>query len=249
MPLKTVPLLALLLLVCFLCPPAEAQRRYHSIINITGYVNFVSDYFYRGTSRTNGEQTVQGDAGINFNLYGSLRIGFWGSGIAGGTAELRRYAHYSTDLTPTLGIHFGGTRYSFPGTPFGGVNAAGAGRSNTMVDIGSGPTLDEIYTGFSTSILLFRLAVTYHEPIENLEGSEAYTLAELSLPLGVWLSSGSNNDVRIGYRFRFNKLSLGVTIHDNNDSISSDEIDNIWRDLRNNNYAGDDVVFNLQASF
>lgn len=242
-------LIALLLLACL--TPAAAQRRFHSIINISGYVNFVSDYFYRGTSRTNGEQTIQGDAGINANLYGSLRVGFWGSGIVGGSAELRRYVHYSAPVAPLLNLHTGITRYSFPGTRFSNIDVAGAGRNSN--EVADGVELDEFYTGFSTSFLLFRLTVTYYEPIENLAGSEAYTLGEIRLPLGVWISRGSNDDIQVGYRFRFNKLALGITIHDNDDSITADEVDNIWRSLRDDTYnesnTGEAIVFNLQANF
>ena len=243
-PIRHSLLLGPLLLLLALPDTAEAAR-YRSPLAFTGHVSFTSDYIFRGASRTNGQQTVQADLGLDINLYGNLRLGLWGSGVSSGSAEIRQYISFAVPL-PALSLHGGVTRYRFPGS----LNSEG--------DRVALPTAEEISVGVSMSLLsLINFQLTHYEPqsgIANAPGSGGYTELHLRIPLGLWTtygkrSSGNGSDITVGYSFNFNRLTLGVSYHDNGGGVDANEIDDIWTELRDGNFDSEEVVFNIGARF
>ena len=100
----------LLLLLFAAAQPAEASLR------LSGEVNAVSDYRYRGISRSGEEAALQGNLHV---AHGSgAYAGVWGSSLREqsrlGDAELNFYAGYDTDIASGTTIDGGLLYYAFP---------------------------------------------------------------------------------------------------------------------------------------
>ena len=237
-------LLAVLFIGAVLPERAEARRIPRSVLAFSGYVNFTSDYIFRGVSRTNGTNTVQADLGMNLNFYGQLRLGIWGSGLAGATAEIREYAYLDIPL-PLVSLHVGATKYRYPGA-----------LSNRLITQVRGLQTDEVLVGASLSLgSLASIRATLYE--SRTESSEQYTYTEIfaQMPFGfslIYGNDGSDSEeanLSLTYSVNFNRVTLGVTYHGTRREVRTSDIDNIWIGLRDGNFDEEDVVLSLSARF
>lgn len=102
--------------------PAAAQD-IPGPIDVSGGVDVVSDYRFRGLSLSGGDVAVQPT--ITLSHDSGLYLGAWGSNIedtpAFGEVEVDLYGGYATDVAPGTSIDLGLTYYLYPG----GERAAG----------------------------------------------------------------------------------------------------------------------------
>lgn len=245
-------LFSLLLIALLLPETAVAARRNTPLLAFTGQVAFVSDYIFRGTSRTNGENTVQADLGLNLHLYGNFRIGLWGSGVAGATAEIRQYLQLTLPL-PVVSLELGATRYRFPGASSVADDMMNM-TDTAVMPVGVSPEIDELSVGVGISVAsLLSIQAKYHQPQGDTNLDEAYTEVYLAIPFGFWLNYGSwesyGANTSVGYSFNFNRLTVGLVYHDANNDIGISEVDDIWLQLRDGNYDSEELVFSISARF
>lgn len=96
--------------------PAAAQEVPTSPISVTGGVDLVSDYRFRGLSLTGGDVAVQPT--ITLNHSNGLYVGAWGSNIEDsptfGEVELNLYGGYTTEVAPGTSLDLGLTYYWYP---------------------------------------------------------------------------------------------------------------------------------------
>ncbi len=98
---------------------------------LTSNVSIVSDYIFRGLSRTNGYPAVQG--GVDFAPSNGFYAGVWGSNVSwladqgtvkGSSLEIDPYVGVKNSFLTDFTYDFGVMRYHFPGNySVGAVNA------------------------------------------------------------------------------------------------------------------------------
>ena len=106
----------------FVASPAMAEdaTAVPSDFTISGYVQGVTDYRFRGYSLSGGDAAIQGS--VNVNHSSGLYAGAWGSSLDGngpilnfyGDVELDLYAGWTGKLTPGLTGDVGVLRYVYP---------------------------------------------------------------------------------------------------------------------------------------
>ena len=88
---------------------------------LTSNISIVSDYIFRGLSRTNGYPAVQG--GVDLAATNGFYVGVWGSnvswladqgGVQGSSLELDPYAGYKNSFLTDFTYDFGVMRYHYP---------------------------------------------------------------------------------------------------------------------------------------
>jgi uncharacterized protein (TIGR02001 family) len=110
----------LLLLLCI--TPAFAQQEdarsveSHSGPSVTGEIILLSDYRFRGVSRSNEDPAVQGQLTISLpnGLYAGTRATSLRHFAGHGDAEADLYAGYGTDIAPGTSLDAGLLYYWFP---------------------------------------------------------------------------------------------------------------------------------------
>jgi uncharacterized protein (TIGR02001 family) len=112
-----LPLLPLLLA---LAAPADAQEeepRASSGLDVSGSMTLLSDYRFRGVSRSDGDPALQGQ--LTVSLPGGLYAGARGTTVKGlgsrADAELDLYAGYTADIALGTSLDAGLMYYAFPG--------------------------------------------------------------------------------------------------------------------------------------
>jgi len=92
-------------------------------ITVSGGVEIVSDYRFRGVSLTGGDVAVQPTITVSHDS--GLYVGAWGSNLEDtptyGKTEIDLYGGYATEIAPGTEIDVGLTYYAYPG----GDKAAG----------------------------------------------------------------------------------------------------------------------------
>jgi len=101
--------------------PAIAQDEDASSLTVSGSFGLVSDYRFRGVSRTFQNAAVQGDVTVAHDS--GFYAGIWGSNVDfpdldgagnGTTAEIDFFGGYSTELAPGVSIDAGLLYYLYP---------------------------------------------------------------------------------------------------------------------------------------
>jgi uncharacterized protein (TIGR02001 family) len=108
--------------------PAFAQEETDppSEITISGYVQGVTDYRFRGISLSSGEPAIQGS--INVNHASGFYVGAWASSLEQdpfdiyGSVELDLYAGWTGEITPGLTADVGLLYYVYPNGSVGDAN-------------------------------------------------------------------------------------------------------------------------------
>src|SRR3546814_19383061 len=107
-----------LLALSFVPAAASAQGVPSGPLSVSGGINVVSDYRFRGISRS--EEKVELQSSITVTHISGLYAGAWGSGLPDspryGQYELDLYGGYATHITPGTYIDVGETSYFYPGT-------------------------------------------------------------------------------------------------------------------------------------
>jgi uncharacterized protein (TIGR02001 family) len=99
-------------------PPAE--------VTVSGYVQGVSDYRFRGLSLSAGDPALQGS--INVNHASGFYVGTWASSLAQdpadiyGNLEVDVYGGWTGEVTPGLTVDVGLTYYVYPSGSVGKAN-------------------------------------------------------------------------------------------------------------------------------
>lgn len=105
---------------------AQAQNIPSGPLSVSGGISVVSDYRFRGLSRSDGKVEVQST--ITVSHQNGLYAGVWGSGLSDtprrGQYELDLYGGYATEIAPGTSLDLGATWFVFPG------NRAAAGPSD-----------------------------------------------------------------------------------------------------------------------
>ena len=102
----------------FAASPAFSQDEAQKPITISGYVQGVSDYRFRGLSASGGDFALQGS--INANHSSGFYVGAWASSLDAennpfaGDVELDLYAGWTGQVTPGLTLDAGLLRYVYP---------------------------------------------------------------------------------------------------------------------------------------
>lgn len=101
--------------------PAFAQTEVPSDITVSGNIDMVTDYRFRGVSLSAGDPAVQG--GITIAHSSGFYVGTWGSSIDGGPLygemELDLFGGWSGEVTPGVSVDVGLLRYAYPTNDFG----------------------------------------------------------------------------------------------------------------------------------
>ncbi|MDE2620189.1 MAG: TorF family putative porin [Sphingomonadales bacterium] len=101
--------------------PVAAQEGPPGAVTVSGTAALVSDYRFRGVSRSAGEPAVQ--ASVTLDHVSGAYVGVWVSSLATsagrGASELDLTAGYSRELLPGLTGDAGLQVYTFPGAPDG----------------------------------------------------------------------------------------------------------------------------------
>lgn len=96
--------------------PAAAQEVPTGPIDVSGGVEIVTDYRFRGISLSGGDVAVQ--PAITLSHDSGLYLGAWGSNIedtpAFGEVEVDLYGGYATEVAPGTSIDLGLTYYWYP---------------------------------------------------------------------------------------------------------------------------------------
>ncbi len=97
--------------------PAMAQEVPTGSISVTGGVDLLSDYRFRGVSLSDGKVAIQPMVTVSHDS--GLYLGGWGSNIDDspvyGDVELNIYGGYATEIAPGTEIDAGITYYWYPG--------------------------------------------------------------------------------------------------------------------------------------
>ena len=203
---------------------------------ISGYVQGVSDYRFRGISASGGDPAIQG--AINVNHSSGFYVGAWASSLedtpAMGSTELDLLAGWTGEVTPGLTADVGMTYYVYPNGDVGSANffepyaaltttvgpvtaKAGVAYSWKQAALADDDNL-YVYTDLSAGIANTPVTVSAH-------------LGYANGPLSPAVMTGSTGydgfDYSVGATYNLNKnLSLGVSYlgHDGNDlpSMSND---------------------------
>jgi uncharacterized protein (TIGR02001 family) len=95
-----------------------------SDITVSGYVQGVSDYRFRGLSLSGGDPAIQGS--INVNHSSGFYVGAWASSLEDsavyGSTELDLYGGWTGELTPGLTADVGLLYYVYPNGDVGDAN-------------------------------------------------------------------------------------------------------------------------------
>ena len=95
-----------------------------SDFTVSGYVQGVSDYRFRGISASAGDPAIQGS--INVNHASGFYVGAWASSLEDtavyGNTELDLYAGWTREVTPGLTLDAGLTYYVYPNGGEGHAN-------------------------------------------------------------------------------------------------------------------------------
>lgn len=208
---------------------------------ISGYVQGVSDYRFRGMSASGGDPAIQG--AINVNHSSGFYVGAWASSLEEtptmGSTELDLLAGWTGEVTPGLTADVGLTYYVYPSGDVGNANffepyaslsttvgpvEAKAGvsyswkQSALLNDAGQKDDNLYVYTDLSTGIPNTPVTVVAHL---------GYTSGPLS-PAFLTSDTGYDGfDYSVGATYNLNKnLSLGVAYlgHDGSNlpSMSND---------------------------
>lgn len=96
--------------------PAHAQDVPQGAFTVSGSVTAVTDYRFRGVSRSGGDPAVQGN--VTVDHASGLYVGAWASSISGGPTrgdvELDLYAGYTREILPGITADAGLTWYAYP---------------------------------------------------------------------------------------------------------------------------------------
>ena len=96
---------------------AQAQAIPSGPLTVSGGVSVVSDYRFRGLSRSDGKVEVQSTISVDHDS--GLYAGVWGSGLPDtpryGQYELDLFAGYATEVAPGTSLDVGATYYVYPG--------------------------------------------------------------------------------------------------------------------------------------
>lgn len=124
----------MLLAASALSTPALAQEeeKAGSSFTLSGGVDIVSDYRFRGISLSNEKVEVQPT--LTLTHESGFYVGTWGSGLPDspryGKFELDLYGGYATEIAPGTSVDMGVTYYVYPG------HANGAGPANYVEVVG-----------------------------------------------------------------------------------------------------------------
>ena len=106
-----------LLALSFVPVAALAQGVPSGPLSVSGGVNVVSDYRFRGISRS--EEKVELQSTVTVSHTSGLYVGAWGSGLPDspryGQYELDLYGGYATEIAPGTSIDLGATYYVYLG--------------------------------------------------------------------------------------------------------------------------------------
>lgn len=96
---------------------ASAQDVPSGPLSVSGGINVVSDYRFRGISQS--EEKVELQSTVTVSHTSGLYVGAWGSGLPGspryGQYELDLYSGYATEIAPGTSLDLGATYYVYPG--------------------------------------------------------------------------------------------------------------------------------------
>ncbi|WOF42104.1 TorF family putative porin [Sphingopyxis indica] len=121
-----------LLALSFVPAAASAQGVPSGPLSVSGGINVVSDYRFRGISQS--EEKVELQSTVTVSHISGLYAGAWGSGLPDspryGQYELDLYGGYAAEIAPGTSIDLGATYYVYPGNrdragPSDYVEAAG----------------------------------------------------------------------------------------------------------------------------
>ena len=190
---------------------AEARRRGSAGISLTGELQLVNDYVYRGVSYTDGNRGVRGL--FNFQVDAGARLGFSliASSISHAQSEFRYVTNFSWRVGPgvrLLGVaqtyeYLGLTctklvQPSIPGPSMPGAPPA------TPCTVGQSANYDEYGIGLGLDIFNFKVEAMSYDA-KGVDGESRYDEVIVRFPaLGTWAVLGNHAD---GYSF----LQFGVS--------------------------------------
>ena len=211
-------------------PPSE--------VTLSGYVQGVSDYRFRGLSLSGGDAALQGS--INVNHSSGFYVGAWASSLEDsavyGSTELDLYAGWTGEVTPGLTLDAGLLYYVYPNGDVGDANVFEpyASLSTTMgpvsAKLGVAYAWEQDSLGGDDNLYLFTdLGVAVPNTPISLSAHLGYTDGALSPGLLTGTGKGNGFDYSLGATYAVtSNLSLGVSyvgVDGNSfDSFSNDAV-------------------------
>lgn len=119
-------------LACAAAPALAAGTSPHTV---TGNLNFVSDYAFRGISQTDATPAIQG--GFDYSHSSGFYIGTWASNVdanflGGANIEIDVYGGYNGKITDDLSYNVGLLQYYYPSGSFPNLSGTGSKKLNNL---------------------------------------------------------------------------------------------------------------------
>lgn len=217
-----------------------------SDITVSGYVQGVSDYRFRGISLSGGDIAVQGS--INVNHSSGFYVGTWASSLEDtpvyGHTEVDLYAGWTGELTSGITADVGLLYYVYPNGKVGDANVFEPYASLTAAigpataKVGVNYAWDQDSLGGDDNLYLYTdLGVGIPETPVSVSAHLGYTDGALSPEILTGSGTGGGFDWSLGATFNITeKLSVGASYV----GVEGDSIKNL---------SDDTVVGTLKLSF
>ena len=217
---------------------AEEETAPPSDFTVSGYVQGVTDYRFRGISLSGGDFAVQGS--INVNHSSGFYVGAWASSLEDtpvyGHTEVDVYAGWTGEVTSGLTADVGLLYYVYPNGKEGDANVFEPYASLTVAvgpgtaKLGVAYAWDQDSLGGDDNLYVFTdLGVAIPDTPVSLSAHLGYTDGALSPEILTGAGTGGGFDWSIGASFNITpKLSIGASYvgveGDSIDGVSDDTV-------------------------
>lgn len=201
-----------------LATPALAQRDVGGGFSVTGSVTGVTDYRYRGISRSDRDPAIQGT--LNLDHVSGLYGGVWASSLADtplyGEAEINFYVGYGREVAPATTFDAGLLYYYFPGND-GRVGPSDyfepyASISHTIgpvtAKVGATYAWEQEATGGEDNLYVFT------DLTAGIPGAPVSIVGHVGYSDGVFAPGGDYFDWRVGLEFTQGPATIGLAYVD-----------------------------------
>lgn len=200
---------------------AEEEGAPPSDITVTGYVQGVSDYRFRGISLSGGDIAVQGS--INVNHSSGFYVGTWASSIEDtpvfGHTEVDLYAGWTGEVTSGLTADVGMLYYAYPNGKVGDANlwepyaSVTAAIGPATAKVGVNYAWDQDSLGGDDNLYVYTdIGASIPNTPVSVSGHLGYTDGALSPKILTSSGTGGGFDWSLGAAFNITKqLSVGAS--------------------------------------
>lgn len=200
---------------------AEEETAPPSDFTVSGYVQGVTDYRFRGISLSGGDFAVQGS--INVNHSSGLYVGTWASSLEDteiyGHTEVDLYAGWTGEITSGLTADVGMLYYAYPNGKVGDANvwepyaSLTAAIGPATAKFGVAYAWDQDSLGGDDNLYLYTdLGASIPDTPVSVSAHLGYTDGALSPEILTGSGTGGGFDWSLGATFNItDKLSIGAS--------------------------------------